>query len=84
MTSDPTATNDDSIRDLVNLLLDRAVMVTHALHRLHAFTEIHPDGDPGAHADVEQAIAAMTGVRARLIHNANHLTRLLGTPPVRR
>jgi len=29
-----TATNDDSIQDLVDLLLDRAVMVTHALHRI--------------------------------------------------
>jgi predicted component of type VI protein secretion system len=67
-------------QDLINLLLDRAVLVSHALTRLHSLAAMAPPGLSRAHSDVEQAIATMTGVRANLIRNADHLTGLLEGP----
>jgi hypothetical protein len=78
---DITAATDDQIQDLITLLLDRAVAVSHALTKLHALAEVCPEGDPTAHAEVTEAIAEMTGIRSTLIANADHLTRLLQSPP---
>jgi hypothetical protein len=75
-----TVATDDQIHDLVNLLLDQAVVVSYAVSQLHTLASTHADGEPAAHADVGQAITAMTAVRAQLVGSADHLTQLLERP----
>ena len=79
---DITLANDEQIQDLITLLLDRAVAVSHALPQLQALTEVCPEGDRTAHAEVAEAITEMTGIRATLVANADYLTRLLQSPPL--
>lgn len=83
--SDTTAATHDRIQHLVTQLLHQAVVVSHAVTRLHTLAQTYPNGEPTAHAQVNEAITAMSGVRMALIHNADHLTGLLhleqtGTP----
>jgi hypothetical protein len=77
---DITTATDEQIQDLITLLLDRAVGVSHALTTLHTLAEACPEGDPAAQAEVAESITAMNGIRSALIANADHLTRLLQTP----
>jgi hypothetical protein len=75
-----TPATDEQIQDLIALLLDRAVTVAYALTQLQTLADTcRPN--PTARAEVDQAITEMTAIRATLIGNADHLSRLLQDPP---
>lgn len=65
------------VQDVVTALLYAAIEASHAVDRLHQLALVYADTDPVAAADVADAIAAMSEVRATMIRDADNLTALM-------
>lgn len=68
------------LHDLAILLLDQAVQASYTLSQLRALAEQHPHGDTTAHAQITDAITAITHARTTLISDANRLTEQTRAP----